>query len=119
MPLRSLAVVLVLALLAAAGIAGVRELTREPMRRVVLPIRLDPNPGAETAAPKQAKRRERKTRRSRDRERRGGFDPPPSTRPQQPAPESPPPAAAPPPPAPVPPSGEDEADGSETDGDDE
>jgi hypothetical protein len=94
MRIRSLVVVLVLAVLAAGGVAAVRELTKPTPPVRVPPIDIDPEAGAETPAPDAAERRVQRARERRRREaaaRRDGAD----TAPAAPQPAAPP-AAAPP-----------------------
>src|SRR5687767_2589344 len=97
---RSIAVVLLLALLAVGGFAAVRELTRAAPQKPVPTIVVDPDGSAQRdgagerhargdgrptraeRARERERRRERARKRREARERRGGFDPPPTSLPQ-------------------------------------
>jgi hypothetical protein len=108
---RSIAVVLLLALVAAAGVLAVRELTRPAPLQPVPTIDVDTGSGKQAGETPEDEQTDRKQRRRKERERREGSsrpaadppaaqersapDPPP---PQQPAPDTQPELA------PVPPS---------------
>jgi hypothetical protein len=90
MRIRSLVVVLVLAALAAGGVAAVRELTKPtpPMR--VPPIEIDPEAGAGNLAPDAAERRVQSARERRRREAAARRDGAADTAPAAPQPAAPP-----------------------------
>ena len=113
MRIRSLAAVVLLLVVAAAGVAVVRELTRPVPEEPISPIHLNPNSGVQAGESVEDDDPSRRQRGRRDRDRQGGFAPP-STQSSEPdareAPDTPPPQIE----VPTPPSGDvDDDDGGE------
>ena len=100
---RSLAAVVLLLLVAVAGVVVVRELTRPVPEQPIPPINVDPTPGVQAGEPVEDDEGSRKQRRKRDREPEGGFEPPSAATPEpdaRDAPDTPPPQIEVPPAAP-------------------
>jgi hypothetical protein len=110
---RSLAAVVLLMLVAVAGVAVVRELTRPVPEEQIPPINIEPKPGVQAGEPVEDDEGSRKQKRKRDREREGGFEPPSAATPEpdaRGAPDTPPPQIEVPPAAP---SGDADDDGGD------
>jgi hypothetical protein len=106
----SIAVVVLLALVAAAGFVVVRELTEPAPRQPIGPIQLDP--GAQAGEPVEDEGRSRRQRRAGGRDREGGFAPP-SRQPAEPGPAATPETQPPQIEVQTPPAGDDDDGGDD------